>query len=471
MIDRMNERTNNIFSIRREERLLALLLIVLLVSINAMVIAHYCNVFTPIQSNYWNIFIGKFHISGFDSITLSVVSDWSAGYNVYRHPLLAFFMYPAYLLNQLLIGITGINCAIFIVAALQIFSAFYAAMFVYKICRDIVGIDVLSSYLLVGLYQSFAYIMLSGMVPDHFIFSSFFLTLSLYVTGRRLQSGRPMKIWQTVVYFLFTAGTSLNNGLKIFLSALFVNKGGFFRWRYLLLAVILPSALIWGFARWEYHVFVFPSWYAKKVAKEKKEAEKKKAADFAQAQRDSMLRSQGKTPETAKPVAKKQKRKLQGTPISNGEFSRWTDITTPRWASLVENVFGEGIQLHKDHLLQDLYGKRPMIVEYGMTLNYIVEGIIVVLFILGILCGLGSPLLWTCLSYFMLDMVLHVGFGFGLNEPYIMSAHWMYIIPIAIAYLLRIINYRFVWVLHLLLISVMMFLYGWNIGLMHTYLS
>ena len=48
MIDRMNERTNNIFSIRREERLLALLLIVLLVSINAMVIAHYYNVFTPI---------------------------------------------------------------------------------------------------------------------------------------------------------------------------------------------------------------------------------------------------------------------------------------------------------------------------------------------------------------------------------------------------------------------------------------
>ena len=39
-----------------------------------------------------------------------------------------------------------------------------------------------------------------------------------------------------------------------------------------------------------------------------------------------------------------------------------------------------------------------------------------------------------------------------------------------VGYLLRIINYRFVWVLHLLLISVMMFLYGWNIGLMQTYL-
>ena len=460
-----------IFGIKREERLLALLLLALLVSVNAMVVSHYYGIFTPLQSNYWNLFVGKFHISGFDPITLSVVSDWGAEYNVYRHPLLAFFMYPAYLLNQLLIMATGINCAIFIVAAIQIFSAFYAAVFIFRICRELVGCDVVSSYLLVGLYQSFAYIMLSAMVPDHFIFSSFMLTLTLYVTGRRLRSGRKMKIWQTIVYFTFIAGTSLNNGLKLFVSALFVNKRHFFNLRYLLLAVILPSAIIWGFSRWEYHKYVFPSWYAKKVAREKKAAEKKKAVEFAQAQRNSTLRAQGNSTGQDKQVAQKKKRIRQGTPIANGEFSRWTDISTPRWQSLVENVFGEGIQLHKSHLLEDLYGKRPMIVEYGMILNYIVETAIVILFILGILCGLGSPLLWTCLSYFALDMILHVGFGFGINEPYIMSAHWMYVIPIAMAYLLRLINPRFVWVLHCVIILLMMFLYGWNIALFHTYLA
>lgn len=465
------ERSNNIFSIRREERLLAFLLLALLVSLNALVICHYYDALTPLTDNYWNLFIGKYRISGFDPITLSVVSKWSVGYVVYRHPLLSIFLYPVYLINQLLMMITGINCAIFLVAILQIFSAFYAAIFVFRICREIVGTDIFSAYILVGLYESLAYIMVSAIVPDHFIFSSFILTLALYITGRRFISGRPMKIWQTVVYFIFTAGTSLNNGLKIFISALFVNKMRFFHWRFLLFAVILPSALIWGFCRWEYKTLVFPTWHANKIAKEKRDAEKKKVAEFKQHQQDSILIAQGKTPKPKKPKAAKPKQKKFGTPMGNGEFSRWTDISTPRWQTLVENVFGEGIQLHKAYLLKDVLRSRPLIVEYDMSLNYIVETIIVVLFLLGILCGIGSRFMWTALSYFLLDMVLHIGLGFGINEPYIMSAHWMFIIPIAMAYLLRIINQRYIWVIHSLLILVMAFLYGWNITLVYTYLA
>ena len=41
------------------------------------------------------------------------------------------------------------------------------------------------------------------------------------------------------------------------------------------------------------------------------------------------------------------------------------------------------------------------------------------------------------MSYFGLDMMLHIGLGFGLNEVYIMTAHWIYAIPIAIGFLLK----------------------------------
>lgn len=34
-------------------------------------------------------------------------------------------------------------------------------------------------------------------------------------------------------------------------------------------------------------------------------------------------------------------------------------------------------------------------------------------------------------------MLMHVGFGFGLNEVYIMTAHWAFIIPIAIGFAIR----------------------------------
>lgn len=462
----------NIFSIKREERPLAVVALLMLVALNAIVIAHYYNILTPIQKDYWSLFVRHYHVSGFDPITLSVVSDWSAAYNVYRHPLLAFFMYPAYILNRLLMSLTGINCAIFIVAALQILSAWWAAIYLFRILREIIGVDIFGSFLLVAFYQSFAYIMLSAMVPDHFVFSSFLLVFTLYVTGRRLASGRPMKIWQTVVYFIFTAGTSLNNGLKIFISALYVNRRKFFDLRFLFLAVLLPSLAIWGFCRWEYRTFVFPEWHAKKVAAAKKKAERKKIADFEAARRDTALIAKGREARTSAnhaPAKVKKKRNVQGTPIANGEFSRWTDISTPRWQSLVENVFGEGIQLHKRHLLQDVLTKRPVMVNYDMIWNYIVEALVVLLFVLGIMCGIRSVFLWTCLSYFFLDMVLHVGFGFGLNEAYIMSAHWMYVIPIAIAYMLRLIHPRFVWPVHVLLLLTTSFLYGWNVSLVCTY--
>ena len=184
-----------------------------------------------------------------------------------------------------------------------------------------------------------------------------------------------------------------------------------------------------------------------------------------------MLLAQGKTPEPAKKTKAKPKRKVAGTPIAKKGFLSWTDVTTPRWESLVENVFGEGIQLHKDHKLQDVLRKRPMIVHYTMATNYIVEAILVLLFIFGILCGLRSPFLWACMSYFLLDMTLHVGLGFGLNEAYIMTAHWAYVIPIAMAFFLRLINPRFAWVFRSVILLLTAFLYGWNITLVCQFLT
>lgn len=60
-----------------------------------------------------------------------------------------------------------------------------------------------------------------------------------------MQNGTRLSIWQTVLLFFVTAGVTLSNGVKIFIYALFTNGKKFFRIKYLLLAVLLPSALIW----------------------------------------------------------------------------------------------------------------------------------------------------------------------------------------------------------------------------------
>nr|WP_232211161.1 DUF6080 domain-containing protein [Prevotella conceptionensis] len=51
--------------------------------------------------------------------------------------------------------------------------------------------------------------------------------------------------------------------------------------------------------------------------------------------------------------------------MGNDPVLKWTDKDTPRLTSVVENVFGESIQLHRDHLLEDLFISRPVAVHYG----------------------------------------------------------------------------------------------------------
>ena len=413
----------HIFKIQKEERWLALIIFALLAILNGLVIAKYNAPFTQITNDYYKNFIRHFCVSGFDPLTYWVLSDWSAAYNVYRHPLLAFYMYVPYLINMGLMKLTGYNCALYIAVIIQMFCAFYSMVFLYRIFREVIELGKWASHALTLLFFSFGYVMVSAIVPDHFVISMLLLILALYVSGRRMKNHHDFKIWQSVLYFLLTAGTSLNNGLKIFFSALFVNGKRFFRPKHLLLAVILPAGLLWGFCYWEYRTYVWPNEMARKEAKAKKEAAKK----------DSIQKAK----QLAKEKAKKKRGPKQGTPLTKVGFMSWTDISTSRTESVVENLMGESIQLHPDYLLGDELRHRPMIVKYRYWWNYAVEGIISLLFLSGIWYGRKSKYLWLVLSYFALDMVLHIGLGFGINEVYIMTAHWIYALPIAMGFLIK----------------------------------
>ena len=474
----------HIFGIKKEERWLMLFVFILLLFLHSLVICKYYDIFIPIKRFYWPLFIRNFHVSGFDPITYSIVSDWTAGYNVYRHPLLAFFMYIPYLVNQGLMAMTGCNCAIFVVAAMQMFWGFYAMLFFYRIMREVVELSHRLSIVMTLFFMSFAYVMITCIVPDHFVISMMLLLLALYVAGRRMKSGRAFKTWQTVVYFLLTAGTSLNNGLKIFLASLFVNRRRFFRPVNLLLGVILPSLLIWGFARWEYTTFVWPRETAQHKAKLKRQEQQKKKdyqMKVAQAREDSLLRAKGDTATLnarlaarandahKKTEAKRRKGPRQGAPISNGEFLRWTDVTSSRLSAIVENLFGESIQMHQDYLLGDVLRSRPMVVHYRWWGNYAVEAAIGLLFAFGIWCGRRSRFMWLAASFFGMDMLLHVGLGFGINEVYIMSGHWIYFVPIAIAYIARQLADRRKTAFGIIMTILTLYLFIYNISLLITY--
>ena len=151
-----------------------------------------------------------------------------------------------------------------------------------------------------------------------------------------------------------------------------------------------------------------------------------------------------------------------GTPIAKEGFMKWTDVSTDRWDAVVHNLFGETIQLHQDYLLDDTLKSRPVVVEYRYIINYVVEALVIGLFLIGIWMGRRQRLLWLVLSCFAFDMALHLGLGFGINEVYIMGPHWLFVIPISIAYVLKFASQRWLLPLRVVITSLAIFLLGWN---------
>jgi len=292
--------------------------------------------------------------------------------------------------------------------------------------------------LLTAFYFSFAYILMSVIVPDHFTISMFLLLIMLYISGVCIQKGREFKWWQSAIFFYITAGVTLSNGIKVFLSGFFVNMKDFFRPKYLLLAVLLPAALLWGTAIWEYRTYVLP--------KEKARAETKARQEKALKEKVAMMSPEERKTFEAKQARRELRLKLQkekaGQPMEDHGFLKWTDISTSRWKSVYENLFGESLQFHRQHFLEDTLVGRPVFVKYDTVFNYIVEALILLLALAGVWVGYRSRFLWLCLSCFGFDMFIHLILGFGLNEIFIMAPHFMFVLPIATAYLFKSVRWQ-----------------------------
>ena len=430
----MSDRVFGLFRVKPEERIQAVVVLTVVVVLNGLLIGRMHELLMqPGFGPYWHVFERELHLSGYDPLTYLTVTDWDVLYEVHRHPLLAFFVWPLWLMNEGLTWLTGVNCVQYVVALPVIFCSLYSYIFLYRIHREVVGLRRDDATLMTMFAFSMAYILLSVIVPDHFTVSMFLLLLTLYISGICIKKRHEYRWWQSALFFIITAGVTLSNGVKVFLAGLFVNRRDFFRPKYLLLAVLLPSALLWGVAVWEHHTFVQPRQQAQAALKQRK-AEAVKAR-VAQMTPDERARFEAKKARR-EAVLRRQAEKT-GKPVENSGYLKWTDISTSRWQTVYENLFGESVQFHRQHFLEDTLVGRPVFVPYLSIFSYIVEAMVVLLALLGVWYGRRSRFLWLCLSCFAMDMMVHLVLGFGINEVFIMAPHFLFFLPIATSYLLR----------------------------------
>ena len=465
-----------LFKITKEERPAALLFALFFITLNSLNVIKYLDLFSRISTNYHDLFWNNYHVSGYDLITYHTLSEWDVRYEVTRHPLLAFFMYPLSMLNKGLMILTGSNWATVIVGLIWSISALYSFIFLYRILRHLMSLSKANAILLCLFFYSFGFTMLAVFVPDHFGLSMTMLLMTVYVMGTKTKKKEKAGMKCTLTLFFLTAGITLSNGIKVFIATL-INRGkSFWSAKFLVTAVILPSLLIFGWSLAEQEIFIKPKTEAKKqaLAIENQRIIEKIRQDYCDTARTTDSASvemavkrivRERAIEKFKYNQQQAWRKHAGKPISKEGFAAWTDISTPRWKSLVENIFGEPIQFHDDYFIDDVNLKRPVIVDYNHWYNYAVEGIILLLAFIGIMKGYRNKVIPMVLAFFGFDLLIHLVLGFGLNEVYIMSPHYLFIIPICISPLLK--ENNILQKISMATITILaLWLYCWNLSLL-----
>ncbi|WP_314695768.1 DUF6080 domain-containing protein, partial [Prevotella histicola] len=249
----------NIFKVKKEERWLVFIMLAVFLTFNILLITSHYHVYTMgAHGGFWSIFTKNFRMSGYDNWSWITISGMRIHFITSRHPLYLTFLYPLYLLNHWLIEIFGYNFAVYFMAAIIVFSAFYAAVFAYRIFREVMELRRFDSTLLTVLLFSFGHILIPSMVPDHFIVSMMFLLMALYICGKKMKKGELLTAWQSLLLTFFTAGLATSNGAKIFLAGLFTNQKKFFTWKYISIGVILPYLLLIGIQQSQYYLLEVP---------------------------------------------------------------------------------------------------------------------------------------------------------------------------------------------------------------------
>ena len=443
----------NIFKVKKEERWLAFAMLAVFVTFNAMVIASHYHLYTmDAHGGFWSIFTKNFRMSGYDCWSWITVSGGRIHFVTSRHPLYLTFLYPLYLLNDWLIQNVGYNFAVYFMAVIVVFSAFYAVLFMYRVFREVLELRRKDARLLTLLLFSFGHVLIPTMVPDHFVISLMLLSLTLYITGKKMKKGQLLTAWQSLVLTFFTAGMATSNGVKTLLAGLFTNGKKVFTCKFISIGVVLPLLLLLGIQQSQYYLLEVPQ-----------------QAVVRHIESETLKKNPQKVLEHKKQRDEWQRAHL-GQPVGDGVITKLMDVSTPRVPTIVENFFGESIQLHQRSLLKDVSWERPIFVEYNWSVNYIIEAFIVLLFVVGIVFSYKQRFFKMLLAWFACDLTLHLILGFAVTEVYIMTSGWAFIIPISYGYLLKRLSMKWLKLMRVALIMLTIYLWIYNAGQTFYYL-
>ena len=178
--------------LRKEERPVAIVALIVFAALNALLIANHWQSFTRgAHVGFWSVFYNHLNMSGYDIFSLIFISCMRLHWNALRHPLFVALLLPLFWINHQIMPPTEFNAAVLLMGALLVAADVWGAVLMHRLLRDVVEVNRMDAVLLTALFYGFAHVMIATMVPDHFALSLPLLLLTLPLAYLETEKSLP----------------------------------------------------------------------------------------------------------------------------------------------------------------------------------------------------------------------------------------------------------------------------------------
>lgn len=390
------------------------------------------------------LFVDKFNntgfvVSGYDSFLLGTVSDFVHHLHpTIRHALLDVLVSPLAIINTLLAPLGNYTSVLLAIMTCACSSTTF--LYMYKICRELLGLSSFDAISVCTLFFSIGYAMLSSFVPESYPLSMMMLVVSLYELGKCKVLGCAISTSKRIGLFLITTGITTTNGIKVLLMDYYRvrNMKTFFPY-------FIKAGIVVGIVCGSIYI-----------------AEKMVSNRVNTLQSAPLMNTEAISNSHSNPT------EVVADKRSTPGFLAFFNFDIPLVRSVTDNFLGETFVLHENHLLEDPSKNRPLFVEYASIWSRVLQIFILLLFVVGVIVGWRGTILRMALVTLSIELILHIAMRWALNEVYIMGPHWLFVVPVAVASLYQL---KHIAIVRFCVISVTVLLLIHNGSLVIGYLS
>ena len=153
--------------LRKEERPVAIVALIVFAALNALLIANHWQSFTRgAHVGFWSVFYNHLNMSGYDIFSLIFISCMRLHWNALRHPLFVALLLPLFWLNHQIMPPTEFNAAVLLMGALLVAADVWGAVLMHRLLRDVVEMNRMDAVLLTALFYGFAHVAEGGQADE-----------------------------------------------------------------------------------------------------------------------------------------------------------------------------------------------------------------------------------------------------------------------------------------------------------------